>query len=260
MSDTAPTRVAVVSDIHVSAHNAVAHDDPYGWVARFVDGVVRQRPDVVLIAGDVFDRHDPSARALGCVQEMLDVLSDDGRVVAIIGGNHDAEVGLTGSLRLTPRVHWFDADEPSTLVLHQYGLALHGQSVASARDVRNVQPGYPQPVSGLINIAMLHTSITGIKSKRVCHPTTLDALQHDTRYDAWVLGHVHERLLLHASPLIVFSGGPHPRHADKLLGDAGNEFGSDPGFIMLEVGASRATGFTQTAEGEPWRLQISRTR
>lgn len=253
------TRIAVMSDIHVSPEEGAT--SPYAWVDHFLGRIISSLPDLILIAGDVFDRRDTSAEALLVGQHFIDTLAEGGRPVVVIGGNHDAETAHASSLKLPESVHWFGTDLASTLILPDYGIAVHGQSVASARDDRDVRPDYPVPVQGLTNIALLHTSISGMKSKRVCHPTTLDALRGDTRYDAWILGHVHERMLLHGSPLIVFPGGPHPRHASGLLGEhTPNTTPADAGFVMLEIGAPRATGFTQGTAGTPWTLGLTRTR
>jgi DNA repair exonuclease SbcCD nuclease subunit len=158
------------------------------------------------------------------------------RPVVAIGGNHDAESDLPGRLRLPRSAHWFAAEQPSTLELPALGLAVHGVSVRERDDVRRVFEAYPEPVAGAFNIAMLHSSLDLAFSKRVCLPVGLDELRGDERYDAWALGHVHRRLVLHEKPLIAYPGGAH----------AQSENGSGArGFAMFEIGADRSARVTE---------------
>lgn len=219
MNPAPVTRIALVSDIHVRPYRAdgSAGSDEYDWIDALTEHVLGALPDAILIAGDLFDRRHDTAHAAAAAQRMLDRWSEGGRPVAIIGGNHDAEVSLPRTLALAPSVRWFPADQAETLILHNLGIAIHGQSVAEANDHRNVHPDYPAPIVGLTNIALLHTSLGGKRSKRICLPVELESLKLDPRYDVWVLGHVHERQVLNDSPLIVFPGDVDPAKFDILL-------------------------------------------
>lgn len=219
MNPAPVSRIALVSDVHVRPYrtDGLAGSDEYAWIDALTEHVLVALPDAILIAGDLFDRSHDTAHAADAAQRMLDRWSEGGRPVAIIGGNHDAEVSLPRKLVLAPSVQWFPADQAETLVLHELGIAIHGQSVAVANDHRNVHPGFPAPIAGLTNIALLHTSLGGKRSKRICLPVELDALKRDHRYDVWVLGHVHERHVLNDSPLIVFPGNVDPTTFDILL-------------------------------------------
>lgn len=57
-------------------------------------------PDAVLIAGDLFDHHVPTADAEGLVYDTLLRLRDTGAAVVAISGNHESEARLTVVARL----------------------------------------------------------------------------------------------------------------------------------------------------------------
>lgn len=234
----APTRIAIIGDLHIGApiapldalatlgHTPHPLDAAYCAAERLIAGVAAAQPAVVLLTGDVFDRSDASPRALQLAQRMFDDWSAAGIDVVVIGGNHDAESDLPAQLRLPARVHWLDHEHPQTCELAGHGIAVHGMSVGEADDLRDPLSAYPEPVPGLVNIAMLHTSLDGEWSNRACLPTPLAQLRADRRYDVWALGHVHQRLVLHESPLIVYPGSAHAR---KLAETGGH------GFVLLEL-------------------------
>jgi len=217
-------RVAVVGDIHVGA-------TPYPVVARLATAVRAEAPDLVLVTGDLFDRSDGTDGALACAQQVLDSWSDAGADVIAIGGNHDAESALPARLRLPVRMRWLRADAPETVVLPRLGIAVHGVSVAEPEDHRMPQATFPAPVPGMVNIALLHTSLHGEWSKRACLPTPLEELRADIRYDVWALGHVHERMVLSEEPLIFYPGSSHARHAQE---------NGPRGFSVVEIGPGTA--------------------
>lgn len=84
--------------------------DHYDAFAAFVDVAVREQPDCVIHAGDVFDGVRPSNRALAAFMDGLLRLSGAGIPVVVIAGNHEhPRLRETGSaLRLfahIPGVH-----------------------------------------------------------------------------------------------------------------------------------------------------------
>ena len=194
------TRIAVLSDLHLGVGSTVEQVRELG--AR----VVAAHPELVLITGDLFDRADSGDAALAAGQALLQQLSDGGRRVLVIGGNHDAESPLPARLALPRGVHWFGAEHAETLVLNRLGLAVHGLSVAARDDDRDPVRLYPQPVAGLLNLGLLHTSLDGRWSKRACLPTTVEQLCGMPGYDAWLLGHVHGHRVLATQPLVLYPG------------------------------------------------------
>ena len=68
-------------------------DQPF-WVEQFLRLVEREKPDAVVIAGDVYDRSAPSGEAMALMDSMLTQLARMKVSVLMISGNHDSGVKL----------------------------------------------------------------------------------------------------------------------------------------------------------------------
>ncbi len=64
-------------------------DQPF-WVRQFLKLIREQKPDAVVIAGDVYDRSAPSGDAVQLLSDMLTELSELGIPVLLTAGNHDS--------------------------------------------------------------------------------------------------------------------------------------------------------------------------
>ncbi|MBK5252056.1 MAG: exonuclease SbcCD subunit D [Peptostreptococcaceae bacterium] len=61
------------------------------FIDEFIEIVESECPDIVLIAGDIFDSGNPSAAAEGLYYDCMKRLTEDGnRLVAVVSGNHDS--------------------------------------------------------------------------------------------------------------------------------------------------------------------------
>ena len=58
-----------------------------------------ERPDAVLIAGDIYDRANPNAEAMELLDELLVQLAQRKASVMIISGNHDSPERLSYARR-----------------------------------------------------------------------------------------------------------------------------------------------------------------
>src|SRR5208283_1107022 len=100
---------------------------------------------------------------------------------------------------------------PETVILGDLGIAIHGQSFATAAVTKDLASSYPAARHGLFNIGMLHTSLNGREGHENYAPCTLDTLKAKG-YDYWALGHVHKREVPGENPWIVFPGNTQGRH------------------------------------------------
>ena len=66
---------------------------------RILDLLDDERPDAVLIAGDVYDCANPTADAMELLDEFLSVLALRGVCTMIISGNHDSPERLAYARR-----------------------------------------------------------------------------------------------------------------------------------------------------------------
>jgi len=64
-------------------------DQPY-WVQRFLETVEREKPEAVLLCGDIYDRRAPKENAMKPYEALLVGLASSGTETFIIPGNHDS--------------------------------------------------------------------------------------------------------------------------------------------------------------------------
>jgi exonuclease SbcD len=204
------------ADIHLDSpmHGLAAYDTaPVGELRlatrialrNLVDLTIAEHADALLIAGDLYDGdwHDYATGA-HFVRE-AQRLAEAGIPIVMVTGNHDASSRITKSLRLPETVHVLPADAPGSVVFEDLGLAVHGQGYATQAVLEDLSAAYPAPVSGLVNVGLLHTSADGRFDHAPYAPCRVDRLAAHG-YDYWGLGHVHERVLLHADPPVLFPG------------------------------------------------------
>ena len=174
---------------------------------------------MVLLAGDLFDGdwRDYSTGLYFAAQ--MSRLRQAGIVVALVRGNHDAASQLTRHLSLPDNVHELPSRKPATVVFEELGIAVHGQSFATRRVTADLAKDYPAPVPELLNIGLLHTSLTGRPEHEPYAPCSLETLV-ERGYDYWALGHVHAREVVCRDPWVVFPGNLQGRHA-REAGDKG---------------------------------------
>ncbi|MFP4539296.1 MAG: exonuclease SbcCD subunit D, partial [Dichotomicrobium sp.] len=156
-----------------------------------VDTCLERRLDALVIAGDLYDRDLQDMSTALFFGRQMRRLAEAGIRVFLIRGNHDAESVLTRELSLPDNVHVFGADG-GTEKLAEAGIAIHGVSFASAHVPENLVNRYPAPVPGMVNIGLLHTSLTGAEGHDVYAPCSLADLRGHG-FDYWALGHVHKR-------------------------------------------------------------------
>ena len=87
-----------ISDIHFGKTlydvRLVEKDQPY-WIEQFLKAVDEHQPDVILIAGDVYDRKQPSDDSMVLFERLLSGLVKRDKTVFIVPGNHDSNIKLS---------------------------------------------------------------------------------------------------------------------------------------------------------------------
>lgn len=183
-------------------------------LTRIIDVALSERVAALLISGDLFDGRARSARTGAFLTAQLDRLRAADIPVFYIKGNHDAENPITGTLDLPDNVHIFDARGARVQLSGE--LWIHGVSFADRHAPESLLPRFPAPVAGAVNIAMLHSSLTGAAGHDTYAPCTLGDLV-GMGFDYWALGHVHTRQVHSESPWVVMPGMPQGRD----IGEAG---------------------------------------
>lgn len=102
-------RILHTSDWHIgrSLHGADRLADQERVLGALVGIIVEHRVDVVLVAGDIYDRAIPQAAATAVLDRVLTALRRTGAQLVIIPGNHDSAVrlGYAAGLLATTGVH-----------------------------------------------------------------------------------------------------------------------------------------------------------
>ena len=202
--------------------------------ANVIDLAIERSVDFVLIAGDIFDGDWPDFNTGLYFASQLSRLADADIRVFLIYGNHDAVSKLTKSVPLPKNVFSFPAKAPATEIIESLGVAIHGQSFASEAITSDLAAGYPPPRSGLLNIGILHTALSGREGHQPYAPTTVDRLS-DKGYDYWALGHVHHREIVRELPWIVFPGNTQGRHARETGAKGCMVIEAEPGIGIMSV-------------------------
>ncbi len=97
-------RIFHLSDLHIGKqlHGFSLIEDQIYILNQILDLIRERKPDVVLIAGDVYDKSAPSAEAVAVLDDFLTGLAgpERGPVVCMISGNHDSQERLAFGSRL----------------------------------------------------------------------------------------------------------------------------------------------------------------
>ena len=185
-------------------------------LVRIVDIALDEGVAAVLIAGDLYDGGQRSMKTAAFLTAQFRRLAEGGIRVFLIRGNHDAESRITREIGWPDTVHVFDG-RGGHRVLGETGIAIHGISFREPHCAENLV-GRFRPVPGMVNIAMLHTSLAGAQGHDVYAPCRLSDLA-DAGFDYWALGHVHSRTVHLEDPVVVMPGMPQGRD----IGESGEK-------------------------------------
>jgi len=91
-----------LSDLHLGRklHDISLLEDQQFILQQILDLVRKQRPDTVLIAGDVYDKSVPSVEAVRLLDWFLTTLREMGLTVLMVSGNHDSPERLAFGAKL----------------------------------------------------------------------------------------------------------------------------------------------------------------
>ncbi|AGA91153.1 DNA repair exonuclease [Thioflavicoccus mobilis 8321] len=182
---------------------------------RAFEGLVRlaldEAVDFVVIAGDLYDGDWRDFSTGLFFSRQVARLHEVGIPVYLIAGNHDAASVLTRRLTLPPNVHAFSTRAAESNEVPGLPVVIHGRGFPHRAVPENLVPDYPPPVPGMLNIGLLHTSLTGAPGHDSYAPCTLRDLT-GKGYDYWALGHVHQPQVLARDPWVVFAGNLQGRH------------------------------------------------
>lgn len=178
---------------------------------NLISAAIDEEVAFVIIAGDLYDGDWRDYHTGLFFVEQMGRLKKAEIAAFVLYGNHDSESQITRRLTLPENVTVFPHSKPATFELEQLQVALHGQSFRQRDVSEDLVPGYPEPLTGVFNIGVLHTGLGGASEHANYAPCNLDELTAKG-YDYGALGHVHQRTVLGEHPFIVFPGNLQGRH------------------------------------------------
>lgn len=240
-----------------------------------VDFVKQEHIEVVLLAGDIFDRALPKSDAIDLVDDVFNRLSDAGATIVAISGNHDSASALNLGSRFMYDAGLYMRTERQTLTDIGAPVTLHGKNKTDSVQILPLPYIDPQRVdlpegatrqhdvalelvlnhhkNSLTDISqtvvMSHSFVTGGLESDSERPLNVGgsgmvpaSLFADFGYVA--LGHLHRPQIV-GSDRIVYSGSPmaysfSEEHQKSIrVIDVGNDISSS--VVNVDVGRPVAT-------------------
>lgn len=170
--------------------------DVGGSLRRVIDTVIRLRPDLVLIAGDVFHTVRPTnpaiLHAFHQFSRLMQMLPD--ATVVMVAGNHDtprtAETGCILRLFSPLGINVVEGG-PKRIPFHEHDL-----SILAVPDMAQNRPTLEPDPSAKYNILLLHGEIEGVLPKygRELDRSPMEITEEELGAERWdyvALGHYH---------------------------------------------------------------------
>lgn len=186
-----------------------------------IEYAVKEKPDFLLIVGDIYDGEDRTLRAQYKFQQGMERLDREGVPVMISHGNHDHLSGSWSRFELPSNVYVFtDKVASHRLLVSGQTVSVSGFSYKERHVKESMVNGFPVAIdAAAYHIGMLHGSMDGDSSHAVYAPFKKEQLL-SKNYHYWALGHIHLRQVLHKDPCVVYPGNIQGRNR-KEAGEKG---------------------------------------
>ena len=191
-----------ISDLHIGKriYGYDLEDDQRFILKEIIDIINDEKPDAVLIAGDIYDRADPSASAVRIFDDFLSMLASTGTESFIIYGNHDSGHRVAYGSRLFGRagIHFspvYDGEPQCTVLEDEYGpvniyMLPYLRSVDAEEALGSIKVDKSQR-----NVIVSHQFVTSavLGDSEEMNVGTLDNISGSCygAFDYAALGHIH---------------------------------------------------------------------
>ena len=192
---------------------------PFTAFTRIVDLALRERVDFLVIAGDIFDRDNPSLAGRMRFREELLRLDAAKIPVFLAGGNHDPvpaawppAVKLPGNTRLfaADAVEFFPVERNGEVIARVGGI-----SHSRPRQTDNLTERFAALPGGPFTVGVLHANVGAQPGFQPYAPAAVADLA-GKGVDYWALGHVHNfRKVNEAAPAAYYPGCPQGRAVNE---------------------------------------------
>lgn len=183
---------------------------------RLVRVAEKEKPDFVVLAGDIYNEEDHSLKAQFALRDACRRLNEYSIPVFIAHGNHDPLSSLHTALEWPDNVTFFGESPQS------WPIVKNGQTIAIIQGISHTQTCesrnlaklfHRDPENGCFQLGVLHCSAgNGCKDRYA--PCSLEDLTA-SGLDAWSLGHAHVRQILAEKPFIAYSGNTQGLHINE---------------------------------------------
>jgi len=226
-------RVLHTSDWHVGRtfHGRDLLADQESVLGGLADVVAQEQVDVVVVAGDLYDRAVPSAESVETCGRVLTRIRQAGAHIVITSGNHDSaqRIGMFGAFAAAGGLHLrtalADIGRPVVIgdvafygvpyldpepARHAFGIAGRGHSAVLAEAMRRVRADL-ESRGGVRSVVLAHAFVTGGEGSDSERSITVGGIEQVPAsvfdgVDYVALGHLHgpQRLAQH----LRYSGSP----------------------------------------------------
>ncbi|SHI68170.1 Exodeoxyribonuclease I subunit D [Geosporobacter subterraneus DSM 17957] len=215
-------RILHTSDWHLGRifHGIHLTEDQAHILDQFITLVHDTKPDVILVAGDIFDRSVPPTEAVNLLDEVVSkILIDEGVPIMMIAGNHDSPdrlgfgyrlleergLNISGKLKIDRKpvilhdaygpVYFYAIPyaEPALVREHFPGQSIQGHEEAMGSIIQHIHGHRPQNIR---NVLMAHAFVAGGEESESERPLSVGGSSvvradyfKDFHYVA--LGHLH---------------------------------------------------------------------
>lgn len=211
-----------ISDLHIGKrlYGFDLEDDQRAILSEIIDLVKSEKPDAVLIAGDVYDRADPSASAVRIFDDFLSMLAETGSEVFMIYGNHDSASRISYGNRIFGKsgIHVspvYDGEVAPVRLEDEYGAVdiymlpyLRSQDAVDALEKIELD-------SSVRNVIVSHQFVTSavLGDSEEMNVGSLDNIDgsYYSAFDYAALGHIHMPQTIRSDnekTVIRYSGSP----------------------------------------------------
>ena len=247
-----PRRLVHAADLHLDSPftglgsvrdglDEVLLDASLDALDDLVELCLAEEAELLLLAGDQFDRAEGSSRGRQRLARACARLTGSGTAVFAVHGNHDPLRGRS-PLADVEGVTVFRPGRPQAHAVDPRGLGpvvVHGVSFGRAAEEDNLALGFARGDEPGLHVGLLHCMVGDREGHGRYAPCSLDDLLA-AKMDYWALGHVHRFTVEHEAPPVVYAGalqGRSPKPSER----------GPHGAVVVEFEGERVLGLRHVA-------------
>lgn len=246
----------VIADLHLGRTSDSVYDEN-GYPSRFSDSATRleearivamEKGHSIVVAGDVFDRINPTVQALKLFFDWVRDCNEDGVAVHIIPGNHDASVALT-NVDMMGALNYLAYPRPTVAEIDGYMVGMAPHLSRRNRESLLAEQSYSEYLrdkfSGKCNLIIGHGQVVGSDYQNDIFFEAAEAMEFDAKVLSGfevILGHIHNR-----------STYGNVKYPGSLLVHNYGEVDDKKGYFVV-------SGENATCKWKPWESEVHEYR